>query len=63
MKSAVLASSAFSALEFGLVDLTPGTVASIIAVPVAAFEIILLRFWLFYRGFKMPEATETAASG
>jgi hypothetical protein len=33
-----------------------------IAIPVALFEIILLPFWLFFRGFKMPEATETGAS-
>jgi hypothetical protein len=31
----------------------------LIAVPVALFEIILLPFWLYFRGFKMPEATET----
>lgn len=43
---------------FGIVDLTPGTPASIVAVPVAVFEIILLPFWLFYRCLKMPEGTE-----
>ncbi len=47
---------------FGLVDPSPGSPASIIAVPVAVFEIILLPFWLFFRGFKMPEATETGVS-
>jgi hypothetical protein len=46
---------------FGLID--PASAgATIINVPVAVFEIILLPFWLFFRGFKMPEATETAVS-
>jgi hypothetical protein len=47
---------------FGLFDPTPASAgpANLIAVPVAVFEIILLPFWLFFRGFKMPEATETA---
>jgi hypothetical protein len=47
---------------FGILDLAPGGSASFIAVPVAVFEIILLPFWLFYRGFKMPEATKTGVS-
>ena len=47
---------------FGLVDPTPGSPASIIAVPVAVFEIILLPFWLFYRGFKMPQTAEAGVS-
>ena len=46
---------------FGLID--PASAgATIINVPVAVFEIILLPFWLFLRGFKMPEATETEVS-
>ena len=47
---------------FGVLDPAPGGPASFIAVPVAVFEIILLPFWLFFRGFKMPEATETGVS-
>ena len=43
---------------FGLVDVTPGGNGTLLAVPVAVFEIILLPFWLFFRGFKMPEAPE-----
>jgi hypothetical protein len=43
---------------FGLVDVTPGSNGTLLAVPVAAFEIILLPFWLFFKGFKTPEASE-----
>jgi hypothetical protein len=43
---------------FGLVDVTPGGNGTLLAVPVAAFEIILLPFWLFFKGFKTPEAPE-----
>jgi hypothetical protein len=42
---------------FGVIDASPAGSASVLAIPVAVFEIILLPFWLFYRGFKMPEAT------
>lgn len=41
---------------FGLVDASPGASGSILAVPVAVFEIILLPFWLFLRGFQIPES-------
>jgi hypothetical protein len=41
---------------FDLLDASPGTPVSFLAAPVAIFEIILLPFWLFFRGFKMPEA-------
>jgi hypothetical protein len=49
---------------FGYLDPSPGAggFATLLVIPVALFEIILLPFWLFYRGFKMPEATETEAS-
>ena len=47
---------------FGVLDASPGGSASLLAVPVAVFEIILLPFWLFFRGFKMPDATETEVS-
>jgi hypothetical protein len=43
---------------FGLVNVAPGGNGQILAVPVAVFEIILLPFWLFSRGFKTPEAPE-----
>jgi hypothetical protein len=44
---------------FGLIDVTPGGNGTIFALPVAVFEIILLPFWLFFKGFKMPEAPES----
>jgi hypothetical protein len=40
---------------FGLIDVEPGGNGSPLAIPVAVFEIILLPFWLLFRGFKMPE--------
>ena len=45
---------------FGLIDLTPGASGPVrvLALPVAVFEIILLPFWLLFRGFKTPEAPE-----
>lgn len=49
------------AVWFGLID-PAAALATVINVPVAVFEIILLPFWLFFRGFKMPEATETEVS-
>jgi len=33
-----------------------------LALPVASFEIILLPFWLLFRGFKTPEAPEHPAA-
>jgi hypothetical protein len=47
---------------FGVLDASPAGNASFLAVPVATFEIILLPFWLFFRGFKMPEASESGVS-
>lgn len=47
---------------FGIIDVSPGGNASVFAIPVAVFEIILLPFWLFFRGFNMPGATETEVS-
>jgi hypothetical protein len=41
-----------------LVDVAPGGNGTPLAVPVAVWEIILVPFWLFIRGFRMPEATE-----
>jgi len=43
---------------FGLIDVAPGGNGTIFALPVATFEIILLPFWLLFRGFKLPEASE-----
>ncbi|HZD12557.1 MAG TPA: hypothetical protein VE177_03445, partial [Candidatus Binatus sp.] len=44
---------------FDLVNTAPGGNATFFALPVAAFEIVALPAWLFLRGFKIPEATET----
>jgi hypothetical protein len=44
---------------FDLVDLTPSASGwDVLVLPVAAFQIILLPFWLLFRGFKTPEAPE-----
>jgi hypothetical protein len=43
---------------FGLIDVAPGGNGTIFALPVATFEIILLPFWLLFRGFKIPDAPE-----
>jgi hypothetical protein len=41
---------------FGLIDLTPGASGwGVLVIPVATFEIILLPFWLFFKGFKTLE--------
>src|SRR5215210_4236016 len=40
---------------FGLVDPSPTGNVAFLALPVAVFEIILLPFWLLFRGFTMPE--------
>jgi hypothetical protein len=49
---------------FNLIDLSPGASGawSVLALPVAVFEIILLPFWLLFRGFKTPEAPEHPAA-
>jgi hypothetical protein len=43
---------------YGVVDPTPGGSASILAVPVALWEIILMPIWLYVKGFN---ATALAA--
>jgi hypothetical protein len=48
---------------FDLIPTAPGSLGTFLALPVAAFEIILLPFWLFYRGFKTPEAAEHPRRG
>jgi hypothetical protein len=48
---------------FDLVDLTPSASGwDVLVLPVAAFQIILLPFWLLFRGFKTPEAPEHPAA-
>jgi len=49
---------------FDLINLSPGASGAwgVLALPVAVFEIILLPFWLLFRGFKMPEAPEHPAA-
>jgi hypothetical protein len=44
---------------FDLIDVSSGGSATFLAFPVAIFEIILLPFWLLFKGFKIPEATTT----
>ena len=41
---------------FGLIDVAPGGNGAILALPVAIFEILLLPFWLYFKGFKTSEA-------
>ena len=43
---------------FGLIDVAPGSIGTIFALPVATFEIILLPFWLLFKGFRTIEAPE-----
>lgn len=45
---------------FDVLNVSPGGsgIAAVLTVPVAIFEIILLPFWLLFKGFKTPEATE-----
>jgi Domain of unknown function (DUF4386) len=44
---------------FDLVDLAPSASGwDVLVLPVAAFQIILLPFWLLFRGFKTSEAPE-----
>ena len=47
---------------FDLIDVSPGGSGAVLALPVAAFEIILLPFWLLFGGFKTPEAPEHPAA-
>jgi Domain of unknown function (DUF4386) len=43
---------------FDLIDATPFGPATFLAIPVALFEILLLPFWLLFKGFQIPEETE-----
>jgi Domain of unknown function (DUF4386) len=48
---------------FDLVDLAPSASGwDVLVLPVAVFQIILLPFWLLFRGFKTPEAPEHPAA-
>src|SRR5579863_9836838 len=48
---------------FGLLDVTPGASGvGVLVLPIATFEIFLLPFWLFFKGFKTPEAPERAVA-
>jgi hypothetical protein len=47
---------------FGVIDPSSSGNAGVLVIPIALFEIFLLPFWLFFRGFKMPEVTETEMS-
>jgi hypothetical protein len=58
---AVLLPAAILAL-FGVLDPTPGGSASIVAVPVATFEIILMPIWLFAKGFNVSALSSTPAT-
>src|SRR2546429_6032355 len=48
---------------FGVIDPSVGGNGAFLAIPVAVFEIILLPFWLLFRGFKIPEAPEHPRRG
>jgi len=41
---------------FNLIDTSAGGSGQLLFLPVSVFEIILLPFWLLFRGFKTPEA-------
>ena len=58
---AVLLPAAILAL-FGVIDPTPGGSASIVAVPVATFEIILMPVWLFAKGFNVSALASMRAT-
>jgi hypothetical protein len=44
---------------FGQLDVSSGGNGAPLVVPVAVFEIILLPFWLLFKGFKTPDTTIT----
>jgi hypothetical protein len=46
---------------FGLIDSAPGGPGTILAVPAAFFEIILMPIWLFAKGFNVAAITSRAA--
>jgi hypothetical protein len=48
---------------FNFIDTSVGGSGQLLFLPVSVFEIILLPFWLLFRGFKTPEAPEHAGSG
>ena len=48
---------------FDLINVAPGGNGTIFALPVATFEIVLLPFWLLFKGFKTPDAPEHSVAG
>jgi Domain of unknown function (DUF4386) len=46
---------------FALLDVSPGGTGTILALPVATFEIILLPFWLLFRGLNSSALTGESA--
>jgi len=47
---------------FGLIDVAPGGSGTILALPVATFEIILLPLWLLCKGFQVSETSGSIIS-
>jgi hypothetical protein len=48
---------------FGLVDVAPFGSATVLAGPVAVFEIVLLPFWLLLKGFTIRELPQSSPEG
>ncbi len=59
---ALLLPAAILAL-YGILDPTPGGSASILAIPVAIFEIILMPIWLYAKGFNITQGTPDVSAG
>src|SRR5664279_1280271 len=45
----------------GVLDTLPGAPGSLLVIPVAAFEIILMPIWLYAKGFNLPVTTSESA--
>ena len=56
----LLAPSAILTL-LGVLDTLPGAPGSLLVIPVAAFEIILMPIWLFAKGFNLSAAASKSA--
>jgi hypothetical protein len=56
---------AFALALFGVFDPTPGAggLGSLLAVPVAVWEIIIMPFWLFAKGFNTAAISAKPAAG
>lgn len=46
----------------GILDLSPGAPGSLMVIPVAAFEIILMPIWLYAKGFNASAITSESAT-